>query len=87
MSTTSFSRQEVEHNYAAAEEASQSGPVFITKDGELRSVLMDIDEYRRLAGESDPVGESLVDRLAVPPGEYFDWDPKPIRGRLSRQAD
>jgi len=91
MASASFSQQELQRNYSAAEEATHSGPVFITKDGEPRSVLLDISEYRRVFGDSasapDPKSVSLVDVLAVPPSEYFDWEPKHLRGRLSRQAD
>jgi hypothetical protein len=91
MASATFSQHEIQRNFEAAQEASHAGPVFITKDGEPRSVLIDIDEYRRVFGETVPVNVptrvSLVDLLAVPESEYFDWEPKPLRGRLSRQAD
>lgn len=91
MASASFSQQELQRNFYAAEEATHSGPVFITKDGEPRSVLIDIDEYRRVFGNSvsSTTAEhvSLVDVLAVPTAEYFDWEPKTLRGRLSPHAD
>jgi PHD/YefM family antitoxin component YafN of YafNO toxin-antitoxin module len=70
MATATISQQELQQNYAAAEEATHSGPVFITTNGEARSVLIDIDEYRRLYGVAkltpELAGKSLADLLADP---------------------
>ena len=91
MASATFSQQELQQNFEAAEEATHSGPVFITRDGEPRSVLIDIREYRKLSGAAKLAQKSpavsLVDLLSVPASEYFDWEPKPLRGRLSRRAD
>jgi hypothetical protein len=79
VATSTISQQELQEDFTAAEEATHSGPVFITKNGETRSVLIDIVEYRKLTG-SDPeavecTGKSLAELLAVPEDEYFEWEP------------
>ena len=73
-----------------AEEAAHAGPVFITKDGEPRAVLIDISEYRRVFGDSGRSmkndGPSLVDLLGVPEEEYFEWEPRRLHLRFSEGA-
>jgi hypothetical protein len=79
MATSTISQQELQQNYAAAEEATHAGPVVITRDGEPRSVLIDIVEYRKLTGSDaeavECTGKSLAELLAVPEDEYFEWEP------------
>jgi hypothetical protein len=60
----------------AAQEAAKDGPVFITDNGRLAYVLLAIEDYRKLAGET----RSIVDMLAVPEEEYFDFDPPRMQG-------
>jgi hypothetical protein len=49
---------------------------------------LEIQRNFEAAPAPEPARASLlVDLLAVPESEYFDWEPKPLRGRLSRQAD
>jgi hypothetical protein len=54
MATATFSHQELQQDYAAVEEATHFGPVFITTNGEAKSVLIDMEEYRRLLGSAQP---------------------------------
>ncbi|MDB5722077.1 MAG: prevent-host-death family protein [Alphaproteobacteria bacterium] len=56
--------QDVSH----AKRAARLEPVFITDRGKPTHVLVAIEEWRRLRGES----ESLVDLLAMPDGPDFD---------------
>jgi PHD/YefM family antitoxin component YafN of YafNO toxin-antitoxin module len=87
MASATFTHQELQQNYEAAEKAARSGPVVITRDGQPRAVLIDIDQYNGLPPKAQPensnAGASLDDLLAVPEDEYFDWEPKSLRGHLS----
>ena len=82
MASATFSEQELLSNYGAAEEATHAGPVFITKDGEPRAVLIDIAEYQKLSGTSVPTrtelsglpeGVDMVSFLAMDE-PYFEWE-------------
>jgi hypothetical protein len=79
MATATISQQELQQNYAAAEEATHSGPVFITRDGEPRCVLIDVASYRKLSPVFDvpptAEGKPLSELLAMPDEDYFEWEP------------
>lgn len=89
---TSVTIQHFHEDVEAVEQASASGPVFITtEDGNPKCVLIDIGFYRRLCHtkflaeqersgkpqEKPAIGMStLADICAVPEAEYFDWEPE-----------
>jgi prevent-host-death family protein len=80
--TTTFSSRDFNQDVTAAKRASLDGPVFITDRGKPAHVLLNIDEYRRLAG----MGRSLLDAL-TPPADLdldFEWTPErsSIAGRI-----
>lgn len=50
MSATTISSREFNQSTSEAKKASANGPVFITDRGRPSHVLLNIDEYRRLAG-------------------------------------
>jgi prevent-host-death family protein len=50
MSATTMSSREFNQSTSEAKRASAAGPVFITDRGRPSYVLLNIDEYRRLAG-------------------------------------
>ena len=86
--------QDFHADVRAAEAASERGPVFITEEGEPRLVLLDVVEYRKLAGvqliddATSPAPEGdLASLLAVPDDEYFEWEPPRLQGPLFEPAD
>lgn len=83
MGVTTFSSREFNQDAGRAKRATSQGPVFITDRGRPAHVLLSIDDYRRLLGETT----SLLDALAQPDGNDFDFTPPKITGQLSRPAD
>jgi prevent-host-death family protein len=59
-----ISSRDFNQDTSGAKRAAADGPVFITDRGEPAYVLLNIEDYRRLAGTE----ESLVDLLAAEPG-------------------
>ncbi|MFF7707968.1 type II toxin-antitoxin system prevent-host-death family antitoxin [Pseudomonas sp. NPDC007930] len=68
---TSMTSREFNQDTSGAKKAAAQGPVFITDRGKPAHVLLSFDDYERLSG-SRP---SIVDLLAMPGDEYFDFDP------------
>jgi prevent-host-death family protein len=64
MPITTLSSREFNQDTSRAKRAAADGPVFITDRGTPAHVLLSIEAYRRLTGGS----ESIIDRLAMPPG-------------------
>lgn len=82
MSITTFSAREFNQDTSRAKKAASKGPVFITDRGEPAHVLLTIEEYRRLTGES----MSLRQALEQEDGD-FEFDPPKIKGPLSRPVE
>jgi prevent-host-death family protein len=82
MSKTISSR-EFNQDTSGAKRAAAEGPVFITDRGEPAYVLLNIEDYRRLAGAEG----SVVDLLAAEPGtEDIELEIREARD-LGRAAD
>jgi prevent-host-death family protein len=82
MSKTISSR-EFNQDTSGAKRAAAEGPVFITDRGEPAYVLLNINDYRSLAGAE----ESVIDLLAAEPGtEEIELKIRPSRDR-GRAAD
>lgn len=68
---TTFSSRDFTRDVSAAKRAAGAGPVFITDRGRPAYALLTIEEYYRLAGQSEP---SLLDVMqslpAVPEVEF-----------------
>lgn len=79
--TTLFSR-EFNQDSSGAKKAAAKGPVFITDPGRTAHVLLNIDEYRRLAGSQ----QSVVELLAMPSAAEIDFETVQAQG-LCRPAD
>jgi antitoxin (DNA-binding transcriptional repressor) of toxin-antitoxin stability system len=58
---TTISAREFNHDVSAAKRAASTEPVIITDRGEPAYVLLSIEEFRRLSGES----KGIVDWLSV----------------------
>jgi prevent-host-death family protein len=83
MQITTLSSREFNQDTSRAKKAAADGPVFITDRGTPAHVLLSIEAYRRLTGGS----ESIIDRLAMPPGaEDIELD-IPCFGDIARAAD
>ena len=82
MSTTTLSSREFNQDAARAKRAAKQGPVFITDRGRPAHVLLSIEDYRRLRGES----ASLLDALAWPEGGDIDFEPAKLGEKLTRPA-
>jgi prevent-host-death family protein len=82
MTITTLSSREFNQDASKAKKAAKSGPVFITDRGRPAHVLLTIEEYRKLTGES----ANIIDLLAMPGVEDVDFEP--IRAdKLYRPAD
>ena len=82
MSITTLSSREFNQDASKAKKAANQGPVFITDRGRPAHVLLTIEEYRRLIGES----VSIVDLLAMPGAEAVEFEPE-LAAAIHRPAD
>jgi prevent-host-death family protein len=78
MTITTLTSREFNQDTSRAKKAANNGPVFITDRGKPAHVLMTIEEYRKLAGES----VSLADALAQPGGPEADFEFDPPRANI-----
>jgi prevent-host-death family protein len=60
MSITTLSSRAFQQNASHAQKAAQKGPVFITSRGKPVHVLLSIEEYRRLTGKQQKIGDLLA---------------------------
>ena len=81
MTVTTISSREFNQDTSRAKQLTRHGPVFITDRGRPAHVLLKIEDYRKLAGQS----KSLAEALAQPGVADFefnppkaDWQPKPV---------
>jgi prevent-host-death family protein len=83
MSITTISSREFGQDTAGAKRAAAGGPVFITARGKPAHVLLTIDDFRRLAGQS----ATIVDLLAADETAAIDFDPPRLNKGFYRPAD
>lgn len=70
------SSREFAHDIGAAKRAAaEGGTVFITDRGEPAFALINIEEYRRIAGGT----KNLVELLALPEADDLDIDFEPVQ--------
>lgn len=65
MPTTTMTSREFNQDTSRAKKAAQNGPVVITDRGRPAHVLISIDEYKKMAGES----ANIIELLAMPGAE------------------
>jgi prevent-host-death family protein len=82
MTVTTVTGRQFDRDTGGAKKAARRGPVFITDRGQPAYVLLTIEEYHRLSGEST----SLAAALAQPGENDFEFNPPPVGG-ISRPAD
>ncbi|NYE20343.1 type II toxin-antitoxin system Phd/YefM family antitoxin [Microbacterium immunditiarum] len=68
--TTTISSREFNRDVSAAKRAAEDGPVVITDHGRRSHVLLTAEEFDRLTGGTEFVG----DRLRMPRGEAIDLE-------------
>jgi hypothetical protein len=73
---TTISSRTFNHDVGGAKRAAVNGPVFITDRGKTSHVLLTIEAYQKLQGET----RSIADMLAQKEGEYFEFDPPRFEG-------
>jgi prevent-host-death family protein len=90
MTTKTLSSREFQQNVSQAQQAAQDGPVFITSEGTPVSVLLSIEEYRRITGKGKhaaDLGRKNIAELLYMPG-IADIDLEiPKLDELPRPAD
>lgn len=73
MTIHTFSSRDFTRDVSAAKRAAVDGPVFITDRGRPAFALLKIDDYYRIAGQSEL---SLLDVMdGIPGGDNIDFDP------------
>ncbi|MBS7804244.1 type II toxin-antitoxin system Phd/YefM family antitoxin [Rhizobiales bacterium TNE-4] len=82
MSITTLSSREFNQDTSGAKRATERGPVFITDRGKPAHVLLSIDDYNRLIGQSG----SILDMLAMPDAAMIDFEPPKLDVQI-RPAD
>ena len=82
MTITTLSSREFNRDASRAKKAANEGPVFITERGRPAHVLLSIEEYRRLTGET----AKIADLLALPGVEDIEFEAPRARDLL-RPAD
>ena len=83
MPPTTLSSREFNQDASGAKRAAANGPVFITDRGRPAHVLLSIEEYRRLSG----VEQNIVELLAAPAEDDFEFEPPRLSGKLFKPAD
>ena len=82
MSATTLSSRKFNQDTSGAKKAAKAGPVFITDRGRPAHVLLTIEDFRKMAGQSP----SIIDMLGMPGIEDVEFDPPKLEIRL-RPAD
>lgn len=80
---TTLSSREFNQDTSRAKKAALQGPVFITDRGKPAHVLLSIEEYLRITGQT----LSIVDMLAMPEDDEIDFDPPKLKGAIFKTAE
>lgn len=82
MAVTTMTSREFNQDTSGAKKKARRGPVFITDRGRPAHVLLTIEDYRRLTGES----MSLAEALDHPASVNFEFEPARLNV-VSKPAD
>ncbi len=82
MAITTLSSREFNQDASGAKKAAKKGPVFITDRGRPAHVLLTIEEYQKMSGQT----ASIVDMLAMPGIEDIEFEPTRANN-LTKPAD
>ena len=73
MGIQTFSSRDFTRDVSAAKRAAVDGPVFITDRGRPAFALLSIEDYHRMAGQSEASLLAVMD--GIPSGEGIDFEP------------
>lgn len=73
--------REFNQDVSQAKRLARSEPVFVTDRGKPTHVLMSVEEYRSLAGQSESIAETLAAKAPLPVEP--DWRDSGLWGRRS----
>lgn len=84
MAIHTFSSRDFTRDVSAAKRATAEGPVFITDRGRPAFALLKIEDYYRIAHQSEPSFLSVMDGIDGGGGSDMDidFDPQPARIQL-----
>lgn len=80
---TTLSSREFNQDASRAKKAALQGPVFITDRGKPAHVLLSIDEYLRLTGQT----QNIVELLSMDSDDEIEFDPPKLSGELFKPAE
>jgi len=82
MSVKTMSSREFNQAASRAKQAAKKGPVFITDRGRTTHVLLSFDEYTKISGSCQSIGDMLSDPAAA----EIEFDPPRLSFR-AREVD
>lgn len=82
MSITTISSREFNQDAGGAKRAAEKGPVIITDRGRPSHVLLNFDDYRKLAG----AGRSLIEIVAQDEDDDIDFNPPRMGDQIFRSV-
>ena len=80
---TTLSSREFNQDASRAKKAALQGPVFITDRGKPAHVLLSIDEYLRLTGQT----QNIVELLSMDSDDEIEFDPPKLSGEVFKPAE
>ena len=83
MSITTLSSREFNQDASGAKRAATRGPVFITDRGRPAHVLLTMEQYQKITGSQQSIGELL----AHPQAAKIKFEAPRLKGTLYRPAD
>lgn len=83
MTITTLSSREFSQDASKAKRAALRGPVFITDRGRPAHVLLTIEDYRAITGQS----ANIVDLLSPDEDDVVDFTPPRLKDGIFRPAD
>lgn len=83
MSITTISSREFNQNAGGAKRAAEKGPVIITDRGRPSHVLLNFDDYRKLAGAR----RSLIEIVTQDEDDDIEFDPPRMGDQIFRSVE
>jgi prevent-host-death family protein len=83
MTITTVTSREFNQDVSKIKRAASNGPVFITDRGHPAHVLLSIRDYEKLTETK----ESIIDLLAMPDADDFDFEPTKLNKEIYRPED
>ena len=83
MSVTTISSTALTKDIGKTKKAAQARPVIITEDGQPAYVLMNIEQYKDIIGNT----QSILDLLAMPGAEDIQFTPPRMQDTITPQSN